>query len=466
MHSEVLHNLLVLLAGAAFINAAFAAALWHGTRDRLFRLLFVAWASVILSALVQSALTGSPLAITLGFASTFAPNAAFANLLAAVVDVAVPWRRLLVLLAAGVAGSVVAAAAGSPFLVVALPTASAVAAPCLAVGAKVLLGRWSTLHAQGRALAISCVLFSLHNLDFAFLRPRDSLAPVGFTIAFLVLFAIAISAPTALLELVTKRQARLSAQLEIARTLQARLAPTDARLGPLEYACHMRQADSVGGDYLHRFQVGDHEWFFAADVVGHGFHSGLLALMAHSALSSVIEARPDVSPRELNHLVNRILCRNLAQLEDRRFMTIVSIRREGRDGRLRLSGCCEDLLVYRAASREVQVLPVAHFPLGVGFTPELSLEQISDATLDLGPGDLVFVGTDGVFEAARLGRHELGLFGVDRVAEILSTSEGSSLADIRRRLVERLDEFTDGRYADDVAFFMLRARRGPEGGPT
>lgn len=147
-------------------------------------------------------------------------------------------------------------------------------------------------------------------------------------------------------------------------------------------------------------------------------------------------------------------------------MTIVSIRREGRDGRLRLSGCCEDLLVYRAASREVQVLPVAHFPLGVGFTPELSLEQISDATLDLGPGDLVFVGTDGVFEAARLGRHELGLFGVDRVAEILSTSEGSSLADIRRRLVERLDEFTDGRYADDVAFFMLRARRGPEGGPT
>ncbi len=464
MPSEVVQNLLVLLAGAALINAVFAAALWRSTRDRLFRLLFVAWASVILTALVQSALTRSPLAITLGFAFVFVNNAAFAQLLAAVVDVAVPWRRLLVLLGAGVLGSVAAGAAGAPFLAVALPTTAAVAAPCLVLGVKVIRQRWSTLHAQGRALALSCILFSVHNLDFAFLRPRESLAPVGFTIAFLVIFAMSISAPAALLEVVTKRQARLSAQLDIARTLQARLAPTDARLGRFEYACHMRQADSVGGDYLHRFEVGDSEWFFAADVVGHGFHAGLLAFMAHSALSSVIEARPDISPRELNHLVNRILCRNLAQLEDRRFMTIVSIRRGGPDGRLVLSGCHEDVLVYRAKSRQVEVLPIAHFPLGVGFTRDLPLERIGEATLDLGPGDLMFVGTDGVFEAARLGRHELGLFGADRVVEVLATGGDAPLAELRRRLVERLDEFTDQRYADDVAFFMLRAR--PEGAPA
>jgi sigma-B regulation protein RsbU (phosphoserine phosphatase) len=257
--------------------------------------------------------------------------------------------------------------------------------------------------------------------------------------------------------MVTKRQARLAAQLEIARTLQARLAPTDARFGNLEFACHMRQADSVGGDYLHHFRMGDAEWFFVADVVGHGFHAGLLTLMAHSALASIIEARPDVTPRELNHLVNRILCKNLAQLEDRRFMTLASIRRDGPAGQLVVSGCHEDLLVYRAASREVQTLPVAHFPLGVGFSPDLRLDQIGEATLDLGPGDLVFVGTDGVFEAARLGDHELGLFGADRVVAVLSASGVEPLAEIRRRLLEQLDAFTGERYADDVAFFMLRA---------
>ena len=220
----------------------------------------------------------------------------------------------------------------------------------------------------------------------------------------------------------------------------------------------MRQADSVGGDYLHHFRMGDVEWFFVADVVGHGFHAGLLTLMAHSALASIIETRPEVSPRELNHLLNRILCRNLAQLEDRRFMTLVSIRRQGPAGRLVVSGCQEDLLVYRATSREVQTLSVAHFPLGVGFTLDLRLDQIGDATLELGPGDLLFVSTDGVFEAARLGDHELGMFGADRVVEVLSASGDEPLAEIRRRLIERLDEFTGERYSDDVAFFMLRAR--------
>jgi serine phosphatase RsbU (regulator of sigma subunit) len=463
MHSAVVQNLLILLAGLALINAVFAAALWRSTRDRLFRALFVAWATVILSALAQGALARGDLLITLGFASVFVNNAAFAHLLAAVADVEVPWRRLLILFAAGLAGSALTAVAGAPFVGVALPTAIGVAAPALAVTFEVVRHRWSSLHAQGRALALSCVLFSAHNLDFPFLRNREAFAALGFTVAFLVLFAISISAPAALLELVTKRQARLAAQLEIARTLQARLAPEDAR-GELEFAAHMRQADSVGGDYLHRFRMGNAEWFFVADVVGHGFHAGLLTLMAHSALASIIEARPEVSPRELNHLVNRVLCRNLAQLEDRRFMTLVSIRRDGPARRLVVSGCHEDLLVYRAASRRVEPISVAHFPLGVGFTPELRLEQIGDATLELGPGDLVFVGTDGVFEAARLGDHRLGLFGADRVIELLSAAGDAPLPEIRRRLVERLDDFTGARYADDVAFFMLRAP--PDGAPA
>jgi serine phosphatase RsbU (regulator of sigma subunit) len=92
----------------------------------------------------------------------------------------------------------------------------------------------------------------------------------------------------------------------------------------------------------------------------------------------------------------------------------------------------------------------------VGFSPALSLDEIGDATLELEPGDLVFVGTDGVFEAPRLGRYELGLFGPERVVEVLSSSGDSPLPEIRQRIVAQLDAFTEQRYADDVAFFMLR----------
>jgi serine phosphatase RsbU (regulator of sigma subunit) len=143
-------------------------------------------------------------------------------------------------------------------------------------------------------------------------------------------------------------------------------------------------------------------------------------------------------------------------------MTIVSVRRDGRKGRLSVSGSHEDLLVFRAASGLVESIPMSHFPFGLGFAPDLERESIGDTTLELLPGDLLFVGTDGVFEAARGGDHRVGLFGVEPVQQALANSRGLPLSEVRQRLVDRLEAFTGGRYGDDVAFLMLRARNGGE----
>jgi serine phosphatase RsbU (regulator of sigma subunit) len=459
MHADpVVQNLLFIITGAVIINAAFAAALWRSTRDRLFRSLFIAWTITIAGVFPQGLLVQGHLAVTLGFAFVFFSNAGFAHLLATVTGVSMPWRLLAAGFVAGIALSGGAAMAGAPFALVALPTAGAVAAPALAVSVEVFRKRWSTLHVQGRALVASCVLYSLHNLDFPFLRYQASLQTVGFSIAMLVTFAISISAPAAVLELVTQRQARLAAQLEIARTVQTRLVPPDARLDGIEFAAYMRAAESVGGDYLHAFHVGDVDWFFVGDVTGHGFGAGLLTLMAHSALAAIIEARPEVSPRELNHLANRVLSASLARLQERRSMTIVSVRRDGSDGRFRVSGSHEDLLVYRARSGAVESIPMQHFPFGLGFAPDLARDAFGDAALELAPGDVLFAGTDGVFEAPRAGDHRAGHFGTEPVQEALAASGGVPLSEVRRRIVERLEGFTQGHYDDDVAFLMLRAR--------
>ncbi len=453
----VLPVLLILLAGATLINVVFAAALWRSTRDPLFKSLFVAWATSIASGLVQAALGNGDLAVTLGFSSAFFSNAAFAHLLAATAGVSVRWLPVLSGFPIGIGASSVAFAAGARFELVALPTAIAVAAPILSVSVDVFRKRWRTLHAQGRVLLASCLLYSAHNLDFAFLRPHPSVAAIGFTVSTLVVFAMSISAHAAVLEIVTQRQARLAAQLDIARDLQTRLVPPDARLKGLDFAAYMRPADSVGGDYLHCFRVGDVDWFFVGDVTGHGFGAGLFTLMAHSALASIIEACPDATPRDVNHLANRVLCASMTRLRERRSMTIVSARRTSGTGLLSVSGSNEDLLVYRAASGLVESVPMSHFPFGLGFTADLRRESIGGTEVDLGAGDLLFAGTDGVYEAARDGQYRLGLFGTEPVREVLATSPGSPLSEVKRRIVDRLDAFTGGRYEDDVAFLMLRA---------
>jgi serine phosphatase RsbU (regulator of sigma subunit) len=452
----VLQNLLALYAGLTFLNAAFAAALWRSTRDPTLRTLFLAWTSGMVAIVGQWVLVGGSLSVTLGFSLVFLNNLAFAHLLAGIAEVPTPWARLGWTYLAGIALSVAAALAGLGFTAVALPTAIAVAAPSVLVSAAVLRRRWATLTAQGRVLTLSCLVFSAHNLDFAFLRMRESFATIGFTIALLVVFALSISAPAALLEQVARRQARLAAQLDIARALQRRLVPDDARLRGLDFAAHMRPADTVGGDYLHLFRTRDADWFFVLDVAGHGFGAGLIALMAHSTVASIIEARPDASPRELNDLANRILCKSLEQLGERRFMTVVSARHDRSDGRLLVSGSHEDLLVYRARTERVERIPMTHLPLGLGFGG-VEPARIGEVSIPLHPGDLVFIGTDGLFEAPRAGDHHLGQFGADRVAELLRSSEGLPLQALKARVLEALEEFTGGTYEDDVAFLMLRA---------
>jgi len=139
-------------------------------------------------------------------------------------------------------------------------------------------------------------------------------------------------------------------------------------------------------------------------------------------------------------------------------MTIVSVRRDGADGRLRVSGSHEDLLVYRAGSGAVESIPMEHFPFGLGFAPDLARDAFGDAALELAPGDVLFAGTDGVFEAPRDGDHRAGHFGTQPVQEALAGSGGVPLSEVRRRIVERLETFTHGRFDDDVAFLMLRAR--------
>ena len=105
---------------------------------------------------------------------------------------------------------------------------------------------------------------------------------------------------------------------------------------------------------------------------------------------------------------------------------------------------------------------MSHFPFGLGFAPELAREAFGGATFELAPGDVLFAGTDGVFEAPRGGDHRAGHFGTEPVQEALVTSAGAPLSEVRRRIVERLETYTRGHFDDDVAFLVLRARAPEE----
>ncbi len=447
-------NLLILYAGLVLINTGLSAALWLGSRDRMHRALLLVWGSTLLSYVLQGALTQNALIITYAFASVFLVNLALASLVALSLAVPLRWKPFAMIAVAAMALSTVLYAAGAGFTVVALPVAIASSLPSLVVAARVFRA-WRSVSVVTRALVVSCVLFSLHNIDFAFLRNRPEMATLGFTIATLIIFGLSITALAVVLETVTERQTRVDAEVEAARRIQTKLLPTGVRIPGLDVVSHMRPAESVGGDYFDVHTTPEGSWFFLGDVTGHGLGAGLVTLMAQSTVTSILEARPDVRPRELNYLANRVLAANLTRLGEQRHMTFVALRRTG-PAELAVSGSHDTMFIHRARTARIESVELSHFPFGLGFAGDLAPPAFGEDTLSLERGDLLFIGSDGVIEAAKGGNAAMGMFGEQALIEFIAAHADRPIGELRDALVRRLDAFTGGIYHDDVSFVIVR----------
>jgi len=454
-NAAVVRNLLVLYSGLMLCNVALSGALWWRNRNMLYRALLALWGTGALSFVFQGILVQPPSLVALGFAGNFPCNLALANLVALVTGSSLPSKRLVLVLVLGFAAGAALAAVGAGFTLIALPVAFVVALPTLVVSLRVVRSGWGGLRTSARALVLSAVAFSAHNLDFPFLRFHEAFAPLGFTVALLIVFALSITAPAVALELVAEREARAAVAIDTARRIQARISPKDATLPGLEVVTYLQPAESIGGDYLDLYSFDENCWLLVGDVTGHGLGAGLVMLMAQSTISSILHCRPDVSPSELNWLANRVLYRNLARLEEARHMTLVSLRRT-RGNHFTISGCHDDVLIVRA-NGTVERREVSYLPMGLGFVGELALADVGEDSFVLERNDLLFVGTDGITEAARGGDVRRGFMG-DSLADILARHAHEPLQRIKQALLDGLQTFTGGVFHDDVAFLLIRSR--------
>ena len=236
---------------------------------------------------------------------------------------------------------------------------------------------------------------------------------------------------------------------QVARTLQRSLLPPDLPDVPgIELAAVYHPAGGggdVGGDFYDAFETGESGLFLAiGDVCGKGAPAAALTGIArHTVRAAAVRER---SPRAILRTLNQALLR---QMIEHRFCTVAVGRLEARDGGARLTVCCgghpPPLLVRSDGSVEEAGTPGTL--LGI-----YEQVQLSDLTVDLGPGDAVVFHTDGVTEERREGR----MFGEERLMELLRVSAGLSAAGIADRIERAVLEFTPGPPADDVAVIVLR----------
>jgi serine phosphatase RsbU (regulator of sigma subunit)/PAS domain-containing protein len=236
----------------------------------------------------------------------------------------------------------------------------------------------------------------------------------------------------------------------IARTLQESLLPPELPQPPgLEVAARFRAAGEgyeVGGDFYDVFDTGSDRWAAViGDVCGKGPEAAAITALARYTLRATAMTE-DVPSRILGTLNEAML----RQRTDRRFSTVLYACLDQRKGGtcLRFASGGHPLpLVLRASGGAGEVGTPGTL---LGIVPD---PQLVDATVDLKPGDVVVLYTDGVTDAAAPDLihepHEL--------AAVLETGRYESADAIAERMLQlALGAGNGSGPRDDIAILVIK----------
>jgi len=248
--------------------------------------------------------------------------------------------------------------------------------------------------------------------------------------------------------------AHLESELAIAQRIQTSILPREMSVAGMEIAASMQTATEVGGDYYDILPTADGGfWLGIGDVSGHGLDAGLVMLMLQSGLASLMRNDAWVDPAKPLCLLNRVLYDNVRCRLKRDDYVTLSLFRFFPDGRYLVAGAHEDMLVWRAQSRQCEQVQTQGTWIGM-------LERIESATRShegfLAAGDVMILFTDGVVEARSLDHRQ---FGLDRVLEIATKAHAEPATEICCRILEQAQAWSADRQDDQTVVVLRRGSR-------
>ena len=255
----------------------------------------------------------------------------------------------------------------------------------------------------------------------------------------------------ALREAETRRQVEhLEHDLEVARSIQQSLLPTSMpQMEGFDIAAWNQPADQTGGDYYDWLPLSDGKVVMAlGDVTGHGIGSALLAAVCRAYARANFTAE-----NELLIAIERINAALARDMTQGRFVTFVATICNPKSSRVELlSAGHAPLFVYFLKEDRFDILAAQGLPLGI-FS---KLSSDPPLILELKPGDLLALATDGFYEWANAQGEQ---FGTKRLEEAIRASRELPSGDIISSLHRAVVEFSGGtEQQDDLTAVIIKRR--------
>lgn len=247
---------------------------------------------------------------------------------------------------------------------------------------------------------------------------------------------------------------RLKAEVDIAQQIQLMMIPSPEEMKAvpdLDISATMRPADEVGGDYFDLIIQEKTCIIGIGDVTGHGLASGLIMMMAQTAIRSISEYESEDTAKFLVTL-NRILYANIKRTKKDRNMTLALMTYNDRT--FAVSGQHESILVRRN-NGTVDVYDTLELGFYVGMIPEID-GQVSTMIFRLEVGESILLYSDGVTEAENENKQQ---FGLDRLVETFKKNGVHDAERMQRNIIKDVYNFMgQTRILDDITLMVIKQK--------
>ncbi|NOJ39126.1 PP2C family protein-serine/threonine phosphatase [Bradyrhizobium australiense] len=258
---------------------------------------------------------------------------------------------------------------------------------------------------------------------------------------------------------IRKNMLRLAQELQAARALQLAMLPRQFPIcspsHPIAVHAVMEPAREVGGDLYDCFYAGEHTFcFLVGDVCGKGASAAMFMARARSLVRITVALwrewrADDLDPGELLEAVNRELCQDN---DDCMFVTMFLGSIDTRSGLISFVNAGHPrphLVSSTGETKQIDSKPA--LPLGVRREA-----RFQTRTLQILPGDALFVCSDGVFEAVN-GKGDL--FSIERMGQLLRQANAAEPREMVRIIKDAVDAFMGtASRTDDLTALALRWR--------
>ena len=229
--------------------------------------------------------------------------------------------------------------------------------------------------------------------------------------------------------------------MRLAAEVQQSLLPNQEISHPyVSSAGYCRPANSVGGDYYDYLDLSDNRVaIFLGDVMGHGYHSAMVAAMTKSCLQTQI--RFDASVPEVMKAITRV-----AEEDSQAFiyMTCCYLIIYP-DNRLEFANAGHpQMLLYRGSNGDPLELQSAFMP--VGFPKLCESAPYYSTEVGWNPGDLLVLYSDGITEAFN---PDAEMYGLERLKALISEKRHLSPMEIKAEILSDLQAHQQDESAND-----------------